>query len=41
MILEKQGMTTQQLLLVDSEFSKKQKSKTTAFVLWFFLEIFC
>lgn len=37
MILEKQGMTTQQLLLVDSEFNKKHKSKTTAFVLWFFL----
>lgn len=36
-MLEKQGLTTDQLLVVQSEFDKKKKSKGTAYLFWFFL----
>ncbi|WP_371379014.1 TM2 domain-containing protein [Sporomusa aerivorans] len=36
-LLLKQGLTTQQLAIIQSELSKKAKSKTTAYIFWFFL----
>jgi TM2 domain-containing membrane protein YozV len=35
-ILAKQGMTGEQLAMVQSEVNNKQKSKGTAYLLWFF-----
>lgn len=35
-ILLKQGLNAHQLAIVQSEFSKKSKSKALAYVLWFF-----
>jgi TM2 domain-containing membrane protein YozV len=35
-ILQKQGMTTEELQLLSSEMSKKQKSNGTTWLLWFF-----
>lgn len=35
-LLAKQGMTGEQLVMVQSEVSKKEKSKNMAYVLWFF-----
>ncbi|TBL70544.1 TM2 domain-containing protein [Paenibacillus thalictri] len=36
-LVARQGLTTDQQLMVNSEFEKKKKSKPIAFVLWFFL----
>lgn len=36
-LLLKQGLSAQQLAIVQSELSKKGKSKTTAYIFWFFL----
>jgi len=36
-LLLKQGLTAQQLAISESEFQKKAKSKTTAYLFWFFL----
>lgn len=33
----KQGLSSQQLAIVHSELTKKGKSKTTAYLFWFFL----
>lgn len=35
-LLAKQGMTGEQLAMVQGELNNKQKSKNTAFILWFF-----
>ncbi len=35
----KQNLTAQQLALVDSEMPKKAKSKTLAYIFWFFLGV--
>lgn len=35
-LLVKQQLDSQQLLLLQSEYNKKKKSKTVAYVLWFF-----
>lgn len=39
-ILHKQGLTAEQLAMVQSEVMKNQKSKGIAFALWFFLGVF-
>jgi TM2 domain-containing membrane protein YozV len=36
-MISKNGLTTNELLMVQSEFDKKKKNKTTAYLLWFFL----
>lgn len=36
-MLSKNGLSTQQLLMVQSEFEKKKINKTTAYLFWFFL----
>lgn len=36
-LLAKQGMTGEQLAMVQGEVNQKQKSKGTAYALWFFL----
>jgi TM2 domain-containing membrane protein YozV len=36
-MMMKQGMTGEQLAMVQGEMNKKQKSKGTAYALWFFL----
>jgi TM2 domain-containing membrane protein YozV len=36
-MIAKQGLSTDQLLMVQSEFDKKKKNKTTAYLFWFFL----
>jgi TM2 domain-containing membrane protein YozV len=36
-VIAKTGLSTQQLLMVQSEFDKKKKNKTTAYLIWFFL----
>lgn len=36
-LIAKQGLTTEQQLLVNGEFDKKKKSKGVSFLLWFFL----
>lgn len=36
-LLTKQNMNPQQLAIVGQEFAKKAKSKTTAYLFWFFL----
>ena len=36
-LLAKQGMTGEQLAMVQGEVNNKQKSKGTAYALWFFL----
>jgi TM2 domain-containing membrane protein YozV len=38
-ILQKQGMTSEELQLLSSEMAKKQKSSGTAWLLWLFLGI--
>lgn len=35
-ILQKQGLTAEQLAMVQSEMDKKKKSKTLGYVLWWF-----
>jgi len=36
-LIQKQGLTTEELQLLSSEMSKKQKSTGTSWLLWFFL----
>ena len=36
-MISKQGLSTEQLLMVQSEFEKKKINKTPAYLLWFFL----
>ncbi|MED1952182.1 TM2 domain-containing protein [Brevibacillus centrosporus] len=36
-IVARQGLTTDQQLIVNSEFEKKKKSKAVAYLLWIFL----
>lgn len=38
-MLLKQNLSAQQLAIVQSELAKKAKSKTTAYIFWFFLGI--
>lgn len=38
-LLVKSKMTPEQLVLLQGEFDKKKKSKTTAYLLWFFLGV--
>lgn len=39
-LIEKQGLSLQQLATVNSEFEKRKKSKGAAFLLWFILGFF-
>lgn len=39
-ILQKQGLTTEQLVMVQAEVEKNKKSTAVAFILWFFLGSF-
>lgn len=36
-MISKNGLSTNQLLMVQSEFDKKKKNKTHAYLFWFFL----
>lgn len=38
-LLSKSKMTPEQLVLLQGEFDKKKKSKTLAYILWFFLGV--
>jgi TM2 domain-containing membrane protein YozV len=38
-MMMKQGMTSEQLAMVQGEMNKKQKSKGIAYALWFFLMV--
>lgn len=38
-LLMKSKMSPEQLVLLQGEFDKKKKSKTTAYLLWFFLGV--